>query len=135
MVWRVLWVLGSLCWVQEEYRGLAPTRMNPSFWSFRVPLSLVQLAQDPLGFFGADVLFHSPMILRSWVASGPVEWRDLWVPQVPPGSVMFIYLPCNHSHQHGFIGYFTIIVQSNVLFTLFVKLFHIFFIRSFLNAY
>jgi hypothetical protein len=41
--------------------------MHPSLWSGRVPLSLLLLAQDPLGFFGTDVAFHSSVIPRSRV--------------------------------------------------------------------
>ena len=43
---------------------VALTGTDPSLWSGRVPLSLFLLAQDPLQFFGADVVFHSPVIPR-----------------------------------------------------------------------
>jgi hypothetical protein len=46
---------------------LAPTGVNPSLWSGRVPLTLFLLAQDPPEFFGADVEFLSPVIPKSWV--------------------------------------------------------------------
>jgi hypothetical protein len=48
----------------QKMVGLAMTRMDPSLWSGKVPLSLFLLAQDPQQFFGADVAFHSPMIPR-----------------------------------------------------------------------
>jgi hypothetical protein len=37
------------------------------FRSGGVPLSLFLLAQDPPGFFGTDVGFHSLVNLRPWV--------------------------------------------------------------------
>jgi hypothetical protein len=91
--WRVLWcprhprpgscrrwpLLGSEGrWRMAGGRGVGPTRMDPSLWSYGVPLSLFLLAQDPLWFFGANVSFHSPVILR-W-SRGPAAWRALWSP-------------------------------------------------------
>ena len=62
------WDLGTLCQVHaEDGEGLALTGRNPNIWSGRVPLSLLLLAQDPMGYFGTDVEFHSPVIPRSWV--------------------------------------------------------------------
>ena len=49
---------------KQKMEGLAPTGKNSSLWSGRFPLSLFLLAQDPPRFFGADVVFHSPVILR-----------------------------------------------------------------------
>jgi hypothetical protein len=43
------------------------TGMNPSHYLGGFPLSLFLLAQAPLGCFGTDVAFHSPVIPRSWV--------------------------------------------------------------------
>jgi hypothetical protein len=51
---------------------MALTRTDPSLWSGGVPLSLFLLAQDPPGFFGADVTFHSPMIPRSCGVESPL---------------------------------------------------------------
>ena len=39
--------------------------MDPSLWSGGVPLSLILLAQVPLRFFVAEVVFHSPGTPRS----------------------------------------------------------------------
>jgi hypothetical protein len=48
----------------QKMARLAPTRKNPSLWLVEVPLFMFLLAQDPPGFFGADVAFHSPVILK-----------------------------------------------------------------------
>jgi hypothetical protein len=53
--------------VTQKMAGLALTRKNLSLWLGGIPLSLFPLAQDPPLFFGADVVFHSPVIPRSWV--------------------------------------------------------------------
>jgi hypothetical protein len=75
--------LNSLHWAQKEDGrgagvGVAPTGTDPSLLSGRVPLFLFLLAQDPPRFFGAEVVFHSPLIPRwSW---GSEVWRALWSP-------------------------------------------------------
>ena len=43
----------------------APIRRNSSCWSGRAPVFLLLLSQASYNWFGTDVLFHSPVILRS----------------------------------------------------------------------
>ena len=68
VVLGVLWhgessvALDALSWVQVEDGGAVSTRKCPSLWLGRVPLSLFLLAQDPPRFFGADAVFHSPVM-------------------------------------------------------------------------
>ena len=47
-----------------------PTRRNLSHWSNRVPVTMLQLAPGTPVSVGTDVVFHSPVILRSWVSYG-----------------------------------------------------------------
>jgi hypothetical protein len=57
---------GSVHWVHAQGgTGLMQTRMNPSCWSGRFPVSLFLLAQAPPGWFGTDAVFYSPVIPRS----------------------------------------------------------------------
>ena len=61
----------------EDGTVVAPTRMNPRRWLCGCPLSLFLLAQDPLGFFGIAVVFHSPVIFQSQQhgeSSGALCW-------------------------------------------------------------
>jgi hypothetical protein len=66
----VLWrgessgALDALDQVLEEDRlgGGGMTGKDPSLWLGGIPLSLFLPAQDPPKFFGADVVFHSPVI-------------------------------------------------------------------------
>ena len=64
-VWRVLWrswdCPSSSCPCDLE---LVPTRRDLSPWSGRFSTFLL-LAQAQLDWIGSDVLFHSPVILRS----------------------------------------------------------------------
>ena len=46
----------------QKMEGLALTRKDPSLWLGGVPLWLFLLSQDPPQFFGAAVVFHSPLI-------------------------------------------------------------------------
>lgn len=67
--------------------GLAPTGMDPSLWSSGVPLSLFLVSQDPLRFFGADVVFHSPVIPKS---CGVESTLEPLVVQAEDGQKLFI---------------------------------------------
>jgi hypothetical protein len=53
-------------------------RRNPSCWSDRAPMSLFLLSQAHHNCFGTDVVFHSPVILRSCSESsedcGTIHW-------------------------------------------------------------
>ena len=48
----------------EDDMGVVQTRMNPSQQPSFVP---VAASTRPSGFFGTDVVFHSPVISRNWV--------------------------------------------------------------------
>jgi hypothetical protein len=39
------------------------------------PMSLLLLSQAPYDCFGTDVVFHSPVILRSWACQGAGPWN------------------------------------------------------------
>jgi hypothetical protein len=55
---------GAVLCVQNQ--GIpVPIRRNPSCWSGRAPVSLLLLSQADHNWFGADVVFHTQVILRS----------------------------------------------------------------------
>jgi hypothetical protein len=59
---------GTVCHVPAQGGpGLVPTRRNPSRWAVGFSVSLFLLTQARPGCFGTDIVFHSPVILRSWV--------------------------------------------------------------------
>ena len=73
--------------LRRKMAGVTPTGTDPSLWSGGVPPFLFLLAQDPPRFFGADVVFHSPVIPKS---CGVESTLEPLVVQAEDGQKLFI---------------------------------------------
>jgi hypothetical protein len=76
--WCLLWVSGAVWCVGNQVTS-ALIRGYLSHWPGRAPVSLFLLSQARHNWIGTDVVFHSPLILRSCAESSGDQGTVRWV--------------------------------------------------------